>query len=105
MTFIQERPLVATIVYLGLLIYTIHSLEEHYKKLKDKEEFDWNVIMLIGLIILGVYGLVTYTEDVAKSSENTIKKISQNPEYIQEQLLQIKNLKTITNQIQQDIFS
>ncbi len=105
MSYADNRPLLAVIVYLGFVILVSNRIIKDYTKLKNKESIDFNVIILIFLIIFGVYSLVTDTTNVVKFSQITIKKFTNNPGYLQNQLNQINKLKYYTDIIQYEIIN
>ncbi len=105
MSYADNRPLLAVIVYLGFIILVSNRIIKDYSKLQNKESIDFNVIILIFLIIFGVYSLVTDTTNVVKFSQITIKKFTNNPGYLQNQLNQINKLKYYTDIIQYEIIN
>ena len=103
MSYADNRPLLATIVYLGFVVLVSHKIVEDYKKLKTKGEFDFNLILLVLLIVFGIYSLVNDTTHVVEFSEISIKKFTNNQGYLQNQLNQINKLKYYTDSIEQEL--
>jgi len=103
MNYADNRPLLATTVYLGFVVLVTHRIIEDYEKLKTKGELDFNVVILILLIVFGIYNLLKDTKHVVEFSEITIKKYTNNPVYLQNQLNQIKKLKYYTDKIEEEI--
>ena len=103
MSYADNRPLLATIVYVGFVVLVSHKIIEDYKKLKTKGQFDFNLILLVLLIVFGIYSLVNDTTHIVEFSEISIKKFTNNPKYLHNQLNQIKKLKYYTETIEQEL--
>jgi hypothetical protein len=103
MSYADNRPLLTTIVYLGFVVLVSHRVVEDYKKLKSKGEFNFNVVILVLLIVFGIYSLVDDTTHVVEFSKISIKKFTNNPGYLQNQLNQINKLKYYTDTIEQEL--
>ena len=103
MSYTYNRPLFTTIVYLGFLVLIFHRIVKDYKKLKSKGEFDFNVVILVLLIVFGIYSLVKDTTNIVEFSEISIKKFTNNPGYLENQLNQINTLKYYTDSIEQEL--
>lgn len=103
MGFADNRPLLATIGYLFFLTLVMKRLITNYDLLKEKNQLDFNVLILIILIIIGVYSIVTTTTHVVEFSKITIKKYQNNSEYLDKQLNQINKLKEQTDKIEQEL--
>lgn len=103
MDYADNRPLLTTIVYLGFVVLVSHRIIKDYKELKSKGEFDFNVILLVLLIVFGIYSLVDDTTHVVEFSKISIKKFTNNPGYLENQLKQINKLKYYTDTIEQEL--
>jgi hypothetical protein len=105
MSYASNRPLLATIIYLGFVVLVFHRIIRDYEKLKSKGQIDLNVIILVFLIVFGVYSLIADTKNVVEFSQITIKKFTNNPGYLENQLDQINKLKYYTDTIEKELIN
>lgn len=80
--YLENYPIWSFILYGTLLLFTIHHLKEHLKRINKGEDTEFIKFLLIFLVIIGVYEFIGTTKNVVKSGkkaeekiDNTIKEI------------------------------
>ncbi len=72
--YFDERPFVALIFYLMLLIFFVWHVNRHLNHLQEKTSFDIWTILLLGLTLLGINHIFRTTKDVLKYRKLALDK-------------------------------
>ncbi len=72
--YLDERPLIAMILYLMLLLFFVWHVNRHVSHIKDRESFDLYTILLLGLTLLGIRHIFRTSKDVVEYGKKASEK-------------------------------